>query len=271
MAIDLDAYFQRIGYEGSREATFGALSAINLLHLQTIPFENLDPLMGHPILIDEASLEQKLVKGGRGGYCFEHSLLMRAVLLSLGFKVTGLSGRVIRGLAPGETRPRTHMALQIDLEGGAYLVDVGFGIASPTTPLRLETDIEQPTPHETYRFINTDDDQFEMQVEIGAEWMGLYRFDLQKQLPVDYEVPNWYTSTHPSSLFVTNLMAARVDTGCRHTLLDNSYALRAPNAPGQKTILNTVGEMREILADVFQIRLPDSKQLDVALDRIVQP
>lgn len=269
MAIDLDAYFRRIGYEGSREPTMQTLRAINLLHLQALSFENLDTLMGWPVLLDEASLEQKLVKDGRGGYCFEHSFLMSAVLKSLGFKVTGLSGRVIRGLAPDVIRPRTHMVLQVDWDDGTYLVDVGFGIASPTAPVRLETDIEQPTPHETYRLIKTDEDLFEMQVNIGAEWMGLYRFDLQKQLPVDYEVSNWYTSTHPSSQFVTNLMAARADTGCRHTLLDNSYALRFPDAPSQKRTLNSVEEMREILENVFLIALPDSQELDKALERTV--
>ena len=142
-------------------------------------------------------------------------------------------------------------------------------VDSATAPVRLETDIEQPTPHETYRLIKTDEDLFEMQVNIGAEWMGLYRFDLQKQLPVDYEVSNWYTSTHPSSQFVTNLMAARADTGCRHTLLDNSYALRFPDAPSEKRTLNSVEEMREILENVFLIALPDSQELDKALERTV--
>lgn len=269
MAIDLDAYFRRIGYEGSREPTIETLRVISLLHPQAIAFENIYPLMGWPVLLDEASLQQKLIKDGRGGYCFEHSLLMSEILKSLGFKVTGLSGRVIRDPAPNAIKSRNHSFLQIDLDDGIYVVDVGFGRATPTAPLRLETDIEQPTPHETYRLIKTDEDLFDMQINIGGEWMGLYRFDLQKQLSVDYEAPNWYTSTHPNSQFVTNLKAARVDTGYRHTLLDNSYNLRFPDAPSQKRTLNSVEEMREILENEFRIALPDSQELDAALERTV--
>lgn len=270
MAIDLDAYFRRIGYEGSRVPSLETLRAINLLHPQAIAFENLNPLMGWPVPLDAASLESKLVKGGRGGYCFEQNLLLDEVLKALGFRVKGLSGRVIRGAPANTVRPRTHMLLLVDLDDGLYVVDVGFGIAALTAPLRLRTDIEQPTPHETYRLTGAGDD-FEMQVGIGPDWIGLYRFDLQEQSLPDYEMRNWYTSTHPASQFVTNLMVARADARCRHTLLDTAYTRRFPGAPSERRKLESVAEMREILRDVFRIALPDSPDLDTALGRVLHP
>ena len=71
--IDLDAYFRRIGYDGPRDASLETLRELHRLHPQAIPFENLDPLLGRPVNLDPASLQAKLVEGGRGGYCFEQN------------------------------------------------------------------------------------------------------------------------------------------------------------------------------------------------------
>lgn len=267
MSIDLDAYFRRIGYEGSRAPSLETLRSINLLHPQAIAFENLDPLMGRPVRLDLESLERKLVTDGRGGYCYEQNLLLGDVLQSLGFSVKGLAARVVRDLPPSGMRPRTHMLLRIDLEGDAYVVDVGFGISALTSPLRLAPDIEQPTPHETFRLVELDG-AFELQVKIGEDWSALYRFDLQEQIPQDYEVSNWYTSTHPGSQFVTELMVARADAGCRHTLRNNAYAMRPLTGPAERRTLESAEALRAILQDVFRIALPESPDLDAALKRI---
>jgi N-hydroxyarylamine O-acetyltransferase len=89
----------------------------------------------------------------RGGYCFEQNFLFRAGLRSLGFTVTSLQARVVRGLAIDGPRPMLHMVLRVDLPEGAFLADVGFGNLAPTAPLKLLPDIEQDTPHEVMRFI----------------------------------------------------------------------------------------------------------------------
>ena len=75
MPLDLDAYFERIGYRGERTATLPTLQEIHRLHPAAIPFENLNPLLGLPVRLDLASIEAKLVHSRRGGYCFEHNLL----------------------------------------------------------------------------------------------------------------------------------------------------------------------------------------------------
>ncbi|MCB0225525.1 MAG: arylamine N-acetyltransferase, partial [Anaerolineae bacterium] len=90
-AFDLDAYFRRIGYTGERTASRATLSALILHHAQTIPFENLNPLLRWPVRLDLPSLQQKLVRDGRGGYCYEHNLLFSQVLQTLGFQVTHLA------------------------------------------------------------------------------------------------------------------------------------------------------------------------------------
>src|SRR5215831_16064297 len=92
--IDLDAYFKRIGYEGARKPTLDTLTAIQLRHTETLAFENLNPLMGWPVRLDAESLQQKLVRDGRGGYCFEQNLLLKHAFDAPGFRVTGLAARV---------------------------------------------------------------------------------------------------------------------------------------------------------------------------------
>src|ERR1700736_2987391 len=104
---DLDSYFQRIGYtDGPRAATLDPLRALHLQHAQAIAFENLDPLSGHPVKLDLPSLVDKLVRRGRGGYCFEHNLLFSHVLQELGFRVAGLAARVLWNAPEGTIRAR---------------------------------------------------------------------------------------------------------------------------------------------------------------------
>src|SRR5687767_6520538 len=94
-SVDIDAYFERIGYVGSRSVSADTLAAIHLQHPIAIPFENLNPLLRRPVRLDAPSLEHKLVRDRRGGYCFEQNLLLSHVLRGLGFQVKGLAARVL--------------------------------------------------------------------------------------------------------------------------------------------------------------------------------
>jgi N-hydroxyarylamine O-acetyltransferase len=92
--MNLDAYFARIGYEGPREPTLAVLPALSAAHTRSIPFENLDVLLGRPIKLEIDAIFQKLVCDRRGGYCFEQNGLLLHVLDELGFQVAPLSARV---------------------------------------------------------------------------------------------------------------------------------------------------------------------------------
>jgi N-hydroxyarylamine O-acetyltransferase len=66
-------------------------------HVGAIPFENLDILLGRPVVLEIDALQAKLVSGRRGGYCFEQNTLFRAALERIGFRVTALAARVRAG------------------------------------------------------------------------------------------------------------------------------------------------------------------------------
>ncbi|WP_423606336.1 arylamine N-acetyltransferase family protein [Sphingomonas sp. MS122] len=257
---DVDAYFARIGWTGPVAADRATLDAIAAHHPAAIPFENLDPYLDRPVDLAPEALMAKLVHGGRGGYCFEQNGLLRRVLEAIGFAVTPLSGRVVWNMDPETVTARTHMVLRVDLPDGPVLIDSGFGSAVPTGALDLIPDIEQPTPHEPFRFVRNGE-EWRAQIRIGSEWRTTYRFDLSPQQEIDYLVANWYTSTHPSSHFRHGLTLARPLAGRRISLRGNELALRALDGPSERRDLTDAEEIAAVIEGDFGIRIPDRPAL----------
>lgn len=272
--MNLDAYFARIGFSGARVPTLETLREVHLAHAQAIPFENLNPLLGWPVPLDLSSVEDKLVRAGRGGYCFEHNALLAAALRQIGFEVTGLAARVIWNAPEDAVRPRGHMLLKVIVADEPYIADVGFGGQTLTAPLRLMENLEQPTPHEPFRLVRAEPydagagpfgPDLKLQSQIGGAWKTLYRFDQQPQYAPDYEVANYYLSTHPSSHFRTGLMAARPVSGRRYALANNQLTVHHLNGPSERQVLKSVGEVKDTLATHFALTLPGTPALDAAL------
>ncbi len=230
--------------------------------LSTIPFENLDVVAKRPIRLDLPALHEKLVHHTRGGYCYEHNLLLLDVLQRLGFQVKGLAARVHGSRPPGILPPRSHMLLQVDLAEGPHIVDVGFGTAL-TAPLVLVAEREQPTPHGVFRLVQADG-EFDLQVRKAEAWTDLYRFSLQAQMPIDYEALNWYTSTYPDSVFVRNLIAARPAPQNRLTLFNDKFTVRHADGRTERRILRGADEFGEVLAIRFGIAPTDPDDLEMA-------
>jgi N-hydroxyarylamine O-acetyltransferase len=271
--FDLDAYLARVGHAGDRAPTLDTLRAVHLAHAQSIPFENLDPLLRRPVPLDAESLQAKLVRGGRGGWCFEQNGLFRHALTAMGFRTTALVGRVLWNLPappPGGVTSRSHMALLVHLDEGDHLADVGFGGVTLTTPLRLVPHEAQPTSHEPFRLMPLDGSagrELVLEARVRDEWRPLYRFDLQPQHTLDYEVASWYLCTHPRSHFLANLIAARTRPGVRHGLRNNVFTTHRVGGASESRTLGTAAEIRDALETTFGITLPESPELEPALAR----
>lgn len=264
--IDLDAYCRRVGYDGPRAATVETLRALHRLQPQAIAFENLDPLLKRPVRLDAASLDAKLVRGGRGGYCFEQNLLFGHVLRALGFKAKEATARVRWNVPAGVQTPRVHALLIVEAEGDSYLVDVGFGGNVATGPLLLKSRDEQATPHEPFRLV-AEDHRLVVEAKIGSQWTSLYATDLAESFPADFELGNWFTSAHPESIFVNGLLAARTGRGRRYALFNNALSVHHLDGGSEKRALNA-RELRDALDDLFKIRLAGLDGLDAALARL---
>lgn len=228
MTLDLGAYFDRINYGGPAEPTLEVLGDLMTAHTGSIPFENLDPLMGVPVddLSPEALID-KLVYRRRGGYCYEQNGLMGYALTEIGFRVRRLAGRVVWMLPPdAPLGAQTHTVLAVTFPGsqGSFLVDVGFGGQTLTSPIRLQTGNAQQTTHEPYR-LNDHGDGLVLQALIRDEWQPLYTFGTQTVPQIDLTVGSWYVSTHPSSIFVTGLTVALTTKDARYNLAGGNLTI----------------------------------------------
>jgi N-hydroxyarylamine O-acetyltransferase len=253
--IDIDRYFTRIGYRGPRTASLATLNAIAAAHVQAIPFENLDVLLGRPIDLEIGAVQRKLVDAGRGGYCFEQNSLLLAVLTELGFAARALSGRVRFQRPRDYTPPRTHLFVRVELDG-PWLIDVGVGSMSLSSAIRLDTVDPQTTPHETRRIIREGELTYH-QARLGDDWHDVYETTLEDMPPIDREVGNWYTSAHPRSNFKLHLMVARaLPDGRRASLLDRELAVRERDGSAQRRMLGSPEELLAVLAEQFGLVFP---------------
>ena len=267
-AFDLNAYLARVAFD-RRPARPGlsTLRDLALAHPRAIPFENLDPMLRRPVRLDIASIQEKLVRGERGGWCFEHNLLLGTALSALGFTVTGLSARVVWNVPPGVVRGRSHMVLLVPLPEGPHIIDVGFGGSTPTAPLRLEADVEQTTPHERFRLVKVEGG-LRLEARLEGTWKALYVFDLQPQALADYEMPNWYLCNHPESHFLLGVVAARVERDRRYALRNTEFAVHFPRGDTERRTLTSGAEIRRTLEEVFHIQVPTEPDVDEVFDRL---
>jgi N-hydroxyarylamine O-acetyltransferase len=251
-AVDLDAYLGRIGYSGRLQPVPAVLEGLHLAHATHIPFENLDILLKRPIRLDLASLQAKLVTGGRGGYCFEQNLLFSAVLQRLGFSVTPLAARVL--YRSRRKLPRTHILLRVDVEGATWLADVGFGLEGLLLPVPFGSGREARQFVWTYRAVEAGGEWI-LQSLRNDSWTDLYSFTLEPYLAVDFEPANHYTATHPDSRFVRTL-TVQLPTPDVRTMLRNRELVLDRGGTVTRRVLADDDELLAVLAETFGLRFP---------------
>ena len=252
LRFDLDAYLRRIEYGGELRPSRAVLESLHVAHATHIPFENLDILLGRPILLDLASVQNKLVASRRGGYCFEQNLLFSTALEALGFTVTRLAARV--RLGSDVRRARTHMMLLVDVDAARWIADVGFGATGSPWPVPFGGGQESCRSAWTYRVVAAEG-QWLLQSRLEASWSDLYTFTLEPQEQVDYEMANHYTSTYPSSPFTQIVIAQRLTPDVRRMLRNRDYSEDRGTSVTHRLLADD-NEMLAVLAEEFGLRFP---------------
>jgi N-hydroxyarylamine O-acetyltransferase len=250
--VDLNACLARVCFTGELAANESVLEALHLAHATHIPFENFDVVLRRPIRLDLEGLQEKLVRGGRGGYCFEQNTLLEAVLKQVGFRVTALAARVRLGAA--RVGPRAHMVLKVDGDWGSSLADVGFGGEGPLKPVPLVPDQVSSQYGRTYR-ATREGDLWVVQLLRGETWEDLYAFSLEPQLAVDFEVTNYYTATHPSSYFLRTATAQLSTPEARYVLRDREFTIERGAEVSRRTIEHDE-DLLDVLAVSFGLVFP---------------
>ncbi|HTI71543.1 MAG TPA: arylamine N-acetyltransferase [Candidatus Limnocylindria bacterium] len=253
MPLDVRAYLARIGYSGDLSPTAEVLFALHHAHVTSVPFENLDVYLGKGIRIDLASVQAKIVQARRGGYCFEQNSLFAAVLESLGFKVTRLAARVRMGAT--RTLPRTHMVLKVEAGGESWMADVGFGWWGVVYPMPLRTG--ELVRQGVWQFrMKREGEHWVLESLIEGAWQDQYVFSLEPQLPEDYEMANYMTSTHPESRFVLTVTAQRASLDTRRILKNRDFIICRPEGR-TATALPDDAALLDTLSREFGIVLPE--------------
>lgn len=252
--MDLQAYFDRIGYAGTPRPDLATLRELHRLHLYAIPYENLDVQLGRPITIDPQAAFEKIVLRRRGGWCYEMNGLLGAALMEIGFKVTRISGAVARG---ERERPLgNHLVLRVDLDR-SYIADVGFGDGL-REPVPLA---DGPVHCAGYDFsLETLEDgwlRFNNHATGGAPF-----FDFQNRpaSPDELATTCQWLATSPESIFVQTALCFRHQPDGICVILGR--VLRKVTAQGKTdALMGSADEFVGVLHDIFDLDLPEAASL----------
>jgi N-hydroxyarylamine O-acetyltransferase len=110
-------------------------------------------------------------------------------------------------------------------------------------------------------------DDLKLQARVEGEWRSLYRFDLQEQFQVDYEISNYYLSTNPASHFVNRIIAALSPAEGRYALINNRLTIHYLNGEDERRELHSSAELCEVLEGLFGIAVPDRAEFDATVAR----
>jgi len=258
--IDLDAYFERIGFGGPTTPHHDTLAGLLGAHMSRIPFEALDVLLGRPVHLELDALQQKLVLNRRGGYCFEHATLFAAVLERLGFKPVRHTARVVL-IVPRDASPRTHMVLTVPTGEGIFIVDPGLGGLAPRVPVPLIEGAQARADHELHWMVR-DGNQWTLRARSGDNTVDCWVSPFEADNLIDFEVGNHYTATHPKSPFLNRIMLRALTPSGRVTVVNRDVTVRSGDDSRSYQLADRA-QLRILLAEHFGFDLPEVERVRV--------
>ena len=246
----VDAYLNRIGYTGERVADYNTLQALQRLHLQAVPYENLDIMAGIPLSLEIDHIYEKIVTRHRGGYCFELNTLFEWLLKSLGFKVESYFARF---LLDEPTIPmRRHQILVVEIEEKRFITDVGVGLVIPLEPIALVPGTTTSQGNEMYRLEWDDFLGYTLYRLKDQAFRVLYAFTTEPQLPVDFVAASFYCEKHPESVFNKMDMVHIFTPEGRKSIAGNEFRIYTQDGV---TAVAIGGERENILQTHFGIQI----------------
>ncbi|MDN3523550.1 arylamine N-acetyltransferase family protein [Halomonas ramblicola] len=257
--LDLEAYLERIGYRGPLTPTLGTLRALQRAHLAAVPFENLEIVTGGEIRLDLASLEDKLIRRRRGGYCHEQNLLFGTVLDRLGFRVAARGARMLVGEESRRLTAMNHTMLVATVEERDWLVDVGVGHVGPREPVPIEAGVEVRHGRWEYRLERSPVGLWLLRHRRHDGWFNIYQFGDAPYYRADAEIHNYHVSHHPDSPFVRRIVAQHNGAEERLGLADLELTVVRPGAEPERHELEAA-ELVDVLRERFGLLLEPEQE-----------
>jgi N-hydroxyarylamine O-acetyltransferase len=246
----VNRYLDRIGAEHPNGPDATALRELHRRHVEAVPFENLSLHLGEPIVLAKEALFDKIVRRGRGGFCYELNGLFATLLTALGYDVTLLAASVFR--SDGTLTPAfDHMALLVELDE-RYLVDVGFGTHA-VYPLRRDWPEAQEDPAGSFLVLDGPDGD----VDVVMNGERQYRAEARPRRLADFARPCWWHANSPSSHFREVARCSRPTEHGRVTIVGDRL-FETVHGERTETTLATDAEVLAAYEKHFGMRLPRS-------------
>lgn len=250
----LERYLAHLRVPRPQAPTAAALAELQLAHLFRIPFENLDTMLGIPVALEHDALVAKLLSGTRGGYCYEHNMLLAGALVRLGYRVQTLAARALVGVDGGPL-PRTHVTLRVESQdAGERIVDVGFGRASLTAALPATPGEVVTMGPDQYRVVDHDGELAVQTARLQGPWVSLYLVDPRPVYPIDLAMANHFVATHPRSPMAERVVVLQTTPEGKRSI--RGHVLTVDDGDRQFTRDFKLDELDGLLRDEFGIVLP---------------
>ena len=251
------AYLERIHLTRDVEPDVNTLYELQVAHLQSVPFENLDIGLKRVIQINELDIWNKLIVNKRGGFCYELNGLFAWLLKQIGFEVTCLNARVFN--SKGDLGiDFDHLALLVGIphQSKRWLVDVGFG-DSFNEPLHFEARGDQIQGLRAYRLEQSSAGYVVWQRNFDGTWERQYFFDLQPhKFPEEYEAACRYHQTSPASSFTRGSIISKATVDGRISL-EAGRLIVTTNGQRTERPLQDKDEFHQLLKAHFDITLSE--------------
>lgn len=249
-AFSLDAYLERIGFEGEAQANVATLKQMMQRQARSVPFENLDVQAGKVVSIEPDDIVRKIVGTTRGGYCYEVNGLLAMALEAVGIPYRILGARPI---VPGPTKARSHMIILAFPEDGGWIADAGYGRFGLREPIRVDLEGVAQQDYDLYRIV-PDGGVMTIETQLGGDpvgWNPLYSFNLSPFELADFIATNYYNSTHPDAVFVQKpLLVRHTETG-RHVLFGEALKTYEQGVLTEREL--TAAEMPTTVKTLFNL------------------
>ncbi|XP_003412539.1 arylamine N-acetyltransferase 1-like [Loxodonta africana] len=275
--MDIEAYFERIGYTGPRgKLDLETLTDILQHQIRAIPFENLNIHCEEAMELDLEAIFDQVVRRKRGGWCLQVNHLLYWALTTTGFETTMLGGYVYSSESDRYSKKMIHLLLQVTIDGRNYIVDAGFGRSYQMwQPLELISGKDQPQVPCIFRLREEGEiwylDQIRREQYIPNKefvnsdlleknkYRKIYSFTLEPRTIEDFELVNEDLQTSPVSVFTSKSFCSLQTQEGVHCLVGFTLTSRKFSYKDNTDLVEfkTLNEdqVKEVLKNLFNISL----------------
>ncbi|WP_018499846.1 arylamine N-acetyltransferase family protein [Parafrankia discariae] len=253
--FDVEAYLAALGHRGPAEANWETLRGLHHAHLRTVPYDSeLNSARGTDLWkgvdIDADAVFDAVVRGGRGGVCYELNGLFRRLLTELGFE-TGVYAAGIRQVDGSFGPDLEHIFSFVRLDGVVFLVDVGFVGPSYLEPLPLDGP-ERRQFGTWFRLVGDEGYRVLQRRGQRGDWAAVYRFR-----PVPRDVAAWAEPSEELTEFARALAGAGTLVRGRATrggqrILIGKRLVTVEDGHESMRVLTDPAEHARVLADILR-------------------